>query len=134
MTGFTNAGFETGDFTAWSTEALSGALLYVQSSTKSEGSYALAANLASDGSPVSQSFSCLQNIDFTDIDEITFGINITTFNGGGESCYLKVSIDAVDVATYTTTTSGFETATIDTSAISGIKEVKFYAMCPLPDW
>lgn len=132
MTGFTNAGFETGDFTGWSTGAAG--LLYVQSATKSEGSYALCSVLSSNGYPDSQSFLCYQTLDFTDIDSITFDINITTFNGGGENCYITVSIDGTDYATYTTTTSGFETATIDTSALSGELEFMISAHCPIPNW
>jgi hypothetical protein len=135
MTGFTNAGFETGDFTGWSTGVGgSGELLYVQSATKNEGTYAMAAVLSSDGYPVSQGFTLSQNIDFTDIDSMTFDISIPTFNGGGKYCYVKVSIGETTYATYTDVTSGFETATIDTSGISGAQDFMVVAVCPVPDW
>jgi hypothetical protein len=136
MTGFTNAGFESGDFTGWSTDTGDGGLLYVQSSTKSEGSYALCSVLSSNGDPVSQNFKCAQTIDFTDIDSVTFDINITKMNGGGAEtgAYIEVSIDGTGYATYTATTSGFTTATINTSGLSGELEFMMKAYCPKITW
>lgn len=132
MTGFTNAGFETGDFTGWST---GGNFFYVQSATKSEGSYGACAICESDGYPVSQGFGMFQTLDLTDIDEINYDINITNFAGGYPGvCYIEVSIDGTGVATYTATTNGWTTATIDTTSYNGNCEVNIQGVCPVPDW
>ena len=107
-----NPGFETGTFTGWSQSGAS-----VVTTPVHTGTYAVKLS-STKGSPSYIS----QNVDLTDVAALTYWYRIDAVNSG----FFEVFVDATKVASYSAVT-GWSQKSIDTSAYTGIHNVKFNA-------
>ena len=118
----TNGGFENGE-TGW---VDTGNAWTVQSETKHSGSYAGYLdkyNGEDDGYAVGDGYALSQQIDLTNVDQLSLWYYLTY--GEGPFPTLKVAIGSTVAGSYITTES-WEQAVIDTSSYTGTHTISFY--------